>query len=80
MSGNRPLVLEDVLDDLAATGPMTRAYCRAKVAQFKGAGLGGETLAQAVAALEDARVATGTGPHWRLAEAVKAHHLNHQGE
>ena len=76
----RPLVMEDIFDDLAVTGPMTRAYCRARVQEFKGAGLGGESLAQAVAALEDARAAAGTGPHWRLAEAVKAHHLNQGGD
>ena len=75
----RPLVMEDIFDDLAVTGSMPRAYCRFRVQEFRAAGLTGESLAQAVAALEDARAATGTGPYWRLAEAVKAYHLN-QGE
>ena len=77
----RPLVLEDVLDDLRDYGPFYRSYCRARVAEFREAGLGGEVLQMAVDALEAARSQPGTVSHWRLAEAVKAHHLmSNQGD
>lgn len=76
MSGNRPLTIEDFSDDLQGYGPFYRSYARARVAQFKDAGLTGEMLSQAVNALEDARQAPGTGPFWRLLEDVRRHHRN----
>ena len=75
----RPLTIEDFSDDLRDYGPFFRAYARARVAQFKDAGLTGEMLSQAVSALEDARVAPGTGPFWRLLEDVRRHHRNQGG-
>lgn len=76
MGANRPMTVEDYSDDLRARGPLYRAYARARVAQFKAAGLTGETLSQAVSALEDARQTPGTGPFWRLLEEVRKHQVN----
>ena len=76
MSAKRPWTIEDYAEDLRDYGPFYRSYARARVAQFKDAGLTGEMLSQAVAALEDARQAPGSGPHWRLLEDFRRHHTN----
>lgn len=76
MSATRPVTIEDYADDLKAFGPLYRSYARVRFAEFKAAGLTGEALQMAVDAVDNARLAPGTGPFWRLLEDVRRHHQN----
>lgn len=71
---NRPLTVEDYAQDVAQEGPVFASYRAGVVAKLKLAGVHGEDLRLAMAALERARTAPGSHEHWKLVEAAQRHH------